>query len=85
MRDFFTYNGINSADFGCYVANANQFDAPARDVDTIEVPGRNGALTIDNGRYLNQTLTYSLYVRGVSKIHTIRRSFILRGLLMRLP
>lgn len=64
MRDFFTYNGINSADFGCYVANANQFDAPARDVDTIEVPGRNGALTIDNGRYLNQTLTYSLYVRG---------------------
>lgn len=64
MRDFFTYNGISSAAFGCYVANANQFDSPARDVESIEVPGRNGALTLDNGRYLNQTLTYSMYVRG---------------------
>lgn len=64
MRDFFIYNGMNSADFGCFVANANQFDAPARDVENIDVPGRNGTLTIDNGRYLNQTLTYTLYTRG---------------------
>lgn len=64
MKEFFTYNGISSADFGCYVASSNQFDAPARDVESIEIPGRNGALTIDNGRYLNQTLTYSMYVRN---------------------
>lgn len=64
MRDYFTFGNINSADFGCYVANANQFDAPARDVKSVEVPGRNGALTIDNGRYKNQEVTYSMYVRG---------------------
>lgn len=64
MRDFLIFNGVNSADFGCYVANANQFDAPARDVESIKVPGMNGELTLDNGRFLNQTLTYTLYVRG---------------------
>lgn len=64
MRDFFIYNGVNSADFGCFVANANQFDAPARDVENIDVPGRNGTLTVDNGRWLNQTLTYTVYTRG---------------------
>lgn len=64
MRDFFTYNGISSADFGCYVANANQFDSPARDVESISVPGRNGELTIDKGRFNNQQLSYSMYVRG---------------------
>ena len=57
MRDFFTFNGINSADYGCYVADANQFDAPARDVESVNIPGMNGSLTIDNGRYLNMTLT----------------------------
>ena len=68
MRDFFTYNGISSADFGCYVANANQFDAPARDVESVEVPGMNGALTIDKGRFKNQQLSYSMYIRGDIRI-----------------
>ena len=64
MRDFFTFNGISSADFGCFVADANQFDSPARDVESVNIPGMNGSLTIDNGRYLNMTLTYSMYTRG---------------------
>lgn len=64
MKDFLIFNGISSADFGCYVANVNQFDAPARDVESVEVPGLNGALTIDNGRYLNMSMSYSMYVRN---------------------
>ena len=64
MRDYVIFNGINTADFGCYAANVNQFDAPARDVESIKVPGKNGVLTIDNGRYQNQTMTYLLYTRG---------------------
>lgn len=64
MKDIFVFNGISSADFGCYVANANQFDAPARDVESVKVPGMNGELTLDNGRWQNQTLTYQMYIRG---------------------
>lgn len=68
MREFFTFAGISSADHGCYVANSNQFDAPARDVTSIEVPGRDGALTLDNGRFLNQSVSYAMYVRGDIRI-----------------
>lgn len=64
MKDIFTYNGISSDEFGCYAANVNQFDAPARDIESIDVPGMNGSLTIDNGRFLNQEMSYLMYVRG---------------------
>lgn len=64
IKQYFTYDGKNSGDFGCFVANANQFDAPARDIESINIPGMNGALTIDNGRYNNLKLTYSMYVHG---------------------
>ena len=62
MRDYFTIDGISSGDFGVFVAETNQFDAPKRDVQTVAVPGRNGTLTIDNGRYENQPKWYKAYV-----------------------
>lgn len=62
-KEYFIYNGRPSTDWGCYVANANQFDRPSRDVESVNIPGMNGSLTIDNGRYNNLTLTYSMYAR----------------------
>lgn len=52
------FDGVCSADYGIYISGENSFSAPERDTATVEVPGRNGALVFDNGRYKNVTITY---------------------------
>lgn len=57
------YNGRNLYDFGCRVASGTVGNSPERVVETVEVPGRNGTLTIDGGRFRNNTLTYHCYIK----------------------
>jgi len=47
----FTYKGIRSTDMHLRVLNDIAFASPKRDVNAIQVPGRDGDLMIDNGRY----------------------------------
>ena len=44
MRQWFTFNGKSSKDFGVYISGLNTFGAPERDVDIISISGRNGDL-----------------------------------------
>ena len=60
--NYITYNGKSSADFGVWVSGGGTFDAPAKDVETVSVPGRNGDLTIDNGRFVNIPVAYPAFV-----------------------
>lgn len=53
-----TYDNINSLDSGIYITGEAAFNAPARVVDMITVPGRNGAVAIDQGRFENIEVTY---------------------------
>lgn len=53
MRNFFTLDGVPSTNFNTYLASSTMFDAPERDVESIEIPGRNGDLLYDNGRFRN--------------------------------
>jgi len=51
---YFTYAGRSSRDFGILVDKAvGIWDSPDRDCSSVEIPGRNGELTIDNGRWKN--------------------------------
>lgn len=59
--EYFAYDNVPSYDFGFYISDGNISDAPARDVTSVEVPGRNGELTIDNGRFKNVTVKYKAY------------------------
>ena len=54
----FTFDGENSLDSGIYITGEAVFNAPARVVEMVTVPGRNGALAIDQGHFENVTLTY---------------------------
>ena len=62
MRNWLTFNGKSSKDFGVYISGLNTFDAPERDVETVAVAGRNGELTLDNGRYKNIDVTYPAFI-----------------------
>lgn len=62
--NYFIFGGVDSRTYGIIVSNDNGFDAPERDVEEIEIPGRNGTLILDNGRFKNQTLTYSCVLKS---------------------
>lgn len=58
-----TYDGVSSDTFGLYVGFAGVENAPARNIESIPIPGRNGALTIDNGYYENIEVVYQCMIR----------------------
>ena len=74
----FTFDGINSLTYGVYITGSGVYDAPARVVEKISVPGRNGDLLIDQGRFENVILEYPAGAFGedqedfASKMRTIR-------------
>ena len=61
MGNYLTFDGISTADYGVEISGEGVFDAPARVYEMIEIPGRNGALAIDQGRYENAVVTYPAY------------------------
>lgn len=46
-----------------YIDTSGSFNKPDRVVETISVPGRNGDLYIDGGKYNNVIITYPAYIR----------------------
>ena len=54
----FTFDGENSKDYGVYISGDAVYDAPERAMDMVQIPGRNGALALDNGYYKNIDVTY---------------------------
>lgn len=62
MIDYFVYNGNDSRDLGIAIKTKRTYDSPERDITEIEVPGRNGNLIFDNGKYKNQPLSYGIRI-----------------------
>lgn len=67
MRHYFTFDGIKSSDYGVLISGENTFGAPARDIDEIVVPGRDGNLTIDNGRFSAASVIYPAFIPETAK------------------
>lgn len=62
MRNWLSYDGKSSKDFGVYISGLNTFGAAERDQESISVAGRNGDLTIDNGRFRNVVVSYPAFI-----------------------
>ena len=79
------FDDINSLDYGVYITGEAVYDAPERDVEVVSVPGRNGDIIIDNGRYKNIKVTYHCGIFGAdqnefaSKIRKFRNALASRG------
>lgn len=56
------FNGKSTKDFGVWISGGGTWSSPERDVEHIEVPGRNGDLTIDNGRFKNVVVSYESFI-----------------------
>jgi phage-related protein len=62
MRNYFIFGNIDSRDCGVYISRNGVYNAPEREYNVVSVPGRNGDLIIDSGRYKNITLTYKAFI-----------------------
>lgn len=54
----FLFDGIDSKGFGVYITGSAVYNAPEREIEEIEIPGRNGSYMLDRGRFHNVTVTY---------------------------
>lgn len=78
MINFIVFNGKKLKDYGVFISGEAVFDAPKRDTTSVKVPGRNGALTLDNGRYENIPLKYPAFiVRSFKERVSELRNFVL--------
>ena len=62
--EWFEFDGLKSSDYGVWISGEATFNVPERDVSVVEIPGRNGTLTLDNGRWKNVQLTYPCFMSG---------------------
>ena len=62
IKHYLTIDGVSSEDFNIWISGGATFDSPKRDYETVQVPGRDGDLVFDNGRYENQSLKYPAFI-----------------------
>ena len=61
-KGYFIFNGIRSSDYGVWVNGYQTFNAAGRDFTEVTVPGRDGVLTLDNGRFKQITHDYEAFI-----------------------
>ena len=52
------FDGESSTDYGVQILGEGVFNAPEREVEMINIPGRNGSFALDKGRFENIEVTY---------------------------
>lgn len=62
MIHYLTFAGKSSREFGVFISGAKTFGSGARDLEQISIPGRNGDLFFDNGRFKNVKVIYAAYI-----------------------
>lgn len=61
-REYFTFGGVNSLDFGIKLVNPHTESSPERELEMVPVPGRNGDIAIDYGSWGNIQMRYELAI-----------------------
>lgn len=65
MVNFFTFGGVSSRAFNLYITGDRVHSGPERDIERVSVPGRDGDLIIDNGRWKNYQLPVPCFYRAL--------------------
>ena len=74
MRQFLTYAGRSTKEFGIFISGEGTFSSPERNTSSQEVPGRNGALLFDMGNYKNAPVKYPAFI--INGLPTRIRDFL---------
>ena len=52
------FGGIDTRGYDVFISGDAVFDSPDRDIEMVEIPGRNGSFALDKGRFANIEVTY---------------------------
>ena len=63
QKQRFLFGGRSSDDLGLIIDGSGVYPIPERDAEAVGVPGRNGDLIFDNGRYKNISITYNCLIK----------------------
>ena len=76
-RNYLIFNGKDFRDFDCYLYPDVIFNQPEKDVEVIEVAGRNGNVLIDHNRYMDIQHGYNcLIIRNFKENFAALRNFL---------
>lgn len=53
-----SFDNVSSRAYGVYITGEAVYNAPGRDVEMVEIPGRNGSFALDKGRFQNIEVSY---------------------------
>lgn len=81
----FVYNGISSEAMGVRIQKRNIRSAPKYAVSMIEIPGRDGALPMSDGRFGNVTVSYTCFVPAKSISELSEKLTAIKGWLYTAP
>lgn len=62
MRNYFTFAGTPSTDFGLYISGQGVFGSPAHSYNVVSIQGKSGDLFFDNERFENIDLKYPAFI-----------------------
>ena len=62
MRQTIIYDGLNLEVFGVFFDGSKEFNRPAKEMERVSIPGRNGDLFIPHNRWVNLPLTFSCFI-----------------------
>ena len=83
--NYFTYNGISSADMGVRIQSKNIYSVPKYDVTSLSIPGRDGDLIVPGGRFPNVTVTYTCFIPAKSIAELAQKITTVKGWLYTEP
>ena len=70
-KGFFLYDNESSEDFGLYTAGSGVYNSPERISEVISVPGRNGDIIIDGGKFSNVDVVFTVVAKDDFKQQAI--------------
>lgn len=59
MKHSLFFDGVDICDYNAYIIAQDVFNAPEKEYEEINIPGRNGTLFIDREKYKNITVSYA--------------------------
>lgn len=67
VANTFTFGGVSTSAYGLTLEGSGDYSAPKRAVETIEIPGRNGAFQLDKGYFENIEVEYAVVVKDATQ------------------
>ena len=77
-NDYIIFGGVDTRKFQVGIFGDQLAEAPERDIKKLSVPGKNGDVVIDNGRYKNIRVKYKAYIidKYNANIRGLRNAFL---------